>query len=135
MSSEERANDRPGHEVALTQLTPLAFLGRAAAVFPDKTAVVMGESRVTYRDFAAEVTRLARALQASGISPGDRVAYLCPNVPELLAAHFAVPLAGAVLVALNTRLSADEVLHPRPLRRETARGGQPVPLRCCAGPR
>lgn len=125
----------PGHEVAMTQLTPLAFLGRAAAVFPDKTAVVMGESRVTYRDLAAEVTRLARALQASGISPGDRVAYLCPNVPELLAAHFAVPLAGAVLVALNTRLSADEVLHPRPLRRETARGGQPVPLRCCAGPR
>ena len=52
---------------------------------------------------------MASALQASGIEPGDRVAYLCPNVAELLIAHFAVPLARGVLVALNTRLSAEEV--------------------------
>ncbi|MDP9434909.1 MAG: acyl--CoA ligase family protein [Actinomycetota bacterium] len=96
-------------DVHVTPLTPLAFLGRAAEVFPDKTAVVHGERRLTYRELAAEATRLARALQASGVSPGDRVAYLCPNTPEMLVAHFGVPLAGAVLVAINTRLNPEEV--------------------------
>ena len=56
-----------------------------------------------------KLTRIGRALQASGIEPGDRVAYLCPNIAELLIAHFAVPLAGGVLVAMNVRLSADEI--------------------------
>jgi fatty-acyl-CoA synthase len=95
--------------VSVTQLTPLHFLERTAEVFPDKTAIVDGERRIAYRDFAAEVTRVARGLQASGIRPGDRVAYLCPNIAEMLVAHFAVPLAGAVLVAVNTRLAPDEV--------------------------
>jgi len=95
--------------VHLSPLTPLAFLGRAADVFADHTAVVHGARRETYAELAAHVTRLARAFQSSGIAPGDRVAYLCPNIPELLAAHFAVPLAGAVLVAINTRLAPQEV--------------------------
>jgi fatty-acyl-CoA synthase len=90
-------------------LTPLRFLERSAAVFPDKLAIVCGDRRFTYREFADEATRVARALQASGIEPGDRVAYLCPNLAEMLIAHFAVPLAGSVLVAMNSRLSADEV--------------------------
>ncbi|GAA4241345.1 AMP-binding protein [Actinomadura meridiana] len=94
-----------------TALTPLAFLGRSAEVFPGKTAYVHGDRRVPYAEFAAEATRLANALRASGIGPGDRVAYLAPNVPELLVAHFGVPLAGAVLVAINTRLAPDEVRH------------------------
>ena len=97
--------------VSLTALTPLAFLGRSAEVFPDKTAVVHADRRMSYRDMAAEATRLARALQASGVGPGDRVAYLCPNIPEMLVAHFAVPLAGAVLVAINTRLSPEEIAY------------------------
>jgi acyl-CoA synthetase (AMP-forming)/AMP-acid ligase II len=80
-------------------------------VFADKTAIVHGSRRMTYREFADEATRLARALQASGIGPGDRVAFLCPNVPAELIAHFAVPLAGAVLVAINTRLSPQEVRY------------------------
>ncbi|WP_067468890.1 long-chain-fatty-acid--CoA ligase [Actinomadura macra] len=95
----------PGH----TPLTPLAFLGRSAAVFPGKTAYVYGGRRVGYAAFAAQVTRAAHALRALGIRPGDRVACLAPNVPELLVAHFAVPLAGAVLVAINTRLASEEV--------------------------
>src|SRR3954454_18523923 len=95
--------------VSFTALTPLALLGRSAEVFPDKTAVVHGDRRMSYRDLAADATRLARALQASGIGPGDRVAYLCPNIPEMLVAHFGVPLAGAVLVAINTRLSPEEI--------------------------
>ncbi|MGH8926526.1 MAG: acyl--CoA ligase family protein [Acidimicrobiia bacterium] len=94
---------------SVTQLTPLLFLERSAAVFPDKGAIVYGEQRLTYRQFATEVTRLARAFEATGIGSGDRVAFLMPNVPELLMAHFAVPLLGAVLVAINTRLSAPEI--------------------------
>lgn len=94
-----------------TPLTPLTFLRRSAEVFPDKTAIVYGERRQTYAEFAAEVTRVAHALHGSGIGPGDRVAYLLPNIPEMLVAHFAVPLAGAVLVAINTRLSTDEVRY------------------------
>ncbi|QXJ20158.1 long-chain-fatty-acid--CoA ligase [Actinomadura graeca] len=97
----------PGH----TALTPLAFLGRSAEVFPGKTAYVHGDRRVDYAAFAAEVTRAANALRALGIRPGDRVACLAPNVPELLIAHFAVPLAGAVLVAVNTRLAPEEVRY------------------------
>jgi fatty-acyl-CoA synthase len=92
-----------------TPLTPLAFLERSAGVFPEKTAIVYGERRVGYREFAAEATRLANALRASGVEPGDRVAYLLPNIPEMLVAHFGVPLAGAVLVAVNTRLAAAEI--------------------------
>ena len=94
-----------------TQLTPLAFLRRSADVYPDKTAIVYGERTHTYAEFAAEATRVAHALRGSGVEPGDRVAYLMPNVPEMLVAHFAVPLAGAVLVAINTRLSTDEVRY------------------------
>jgi acyl-CoA synthetase (AMP-forming)/AMP-acid ligase II len=97
--------------VSPAPLTPLRFLERSAEVFPDKTAIVDGERRVSYRDFARQATRLARALQALGLERGDRVAYLCPNTPELLVAHFGVPLAGAVLVAINTRLAADEVSY------------------------
>ena len=97
--------------VSHSSLTPLRFLERSAEVYPDKVAIVHGDRRTSYRDFASEATRLARALQASGIDPGDRVAYLCPNIPELLIAHFAVPLAGAVLVAINTRLAPEEVRY------------------------
>ncbi|NDU74698.1 long-chain-fatty-acid--CoA ligase [Actinomadura sp. DSM 109109] len=94
-----------------TALTPLAFLERSAQVFPGKTAYSYGDRRASYAEFAAETTRLANALRASGIQPGDRVAYLAPNIPELLVAHFAVPLAGAVLVAINTRLAPDEIRY------------------------
>jgi fatty-acyl-CoA synthase len=94
-----------------TPLTPLAFLERSAEVFGDKTAIVYGDRRTSYRDFAAEATRLANALRACGVRPGDRVAYLLPNIPEMLIAHFGVPLSGAVLVAINTRLAPAEIKH------------------------
>jgi fatty-acyl-CoA synthase len=90
-------------------LSPLRFLERSAEVFPDKLAVMCGERNLTYRELADETTRVARALIDSGVGPGDRVAYLCPNVAELLIAHFAVPLAGGVLVAINVRLAPREV--------------------------
>ncbi|WP_158885378.1 acyl--CoA ligase family protein [Amycolatopsis anabasis] len=94
-----------------TPLTPLAFLERSAEVFADKTAIVYGDRRTSYREFAAEATRLAHALRATGVGPGDRVAYLLPNIPEMLVAHFGVPLAGGVLVAINTRLAPAEIRH------------------------
>jgi fatty-acyl-CoA synthase len=97
--------------VSYTALSPLSFLERSARVWPGKTAVIYGARRLTYSELAAEAQRVARALQASGVAPGDRVAYLMPNLPEMLIAHYAVPLAGAVLVAVNTRLTAEEVAY------------------------
>ena len=97
--------------VSYTALTPLSFLERSARVWPEKVAVIYGSRRLTYPEFAAGAQRMARALRASGIRPGDRVAYLMPNLPEMLIAHFAVPLAGAVLVAINIRLTAEEISY------------------------
>ncbi|MGW6374652.1 long-chain-fatty-acid--CoA ligase [Rhodococcus sp. NPDC055112] len=91
-----------------SELSPLRFLERSAAVFPDRTAIIHGHRHYTYREFAAEVEQLAHALRGR-IDPGDRVAYLSPNTPELLMAHFAVPLAGGVLIALNSRLAGPEL--------------------------
>jgi fatty-acyl-CoA synthase len=99
------------NEVPFTPLTPLGFLERSAEVFPDKSAIVYGDRELTYREFAQQATRLGQALKASGIEPGDRVAFLAPNIPEMLVAHFGVPLIGAVLVAINTRLAPEEVRY------------------------
>ena len=81
-----------------TPLSPLSFLARSAAVWPDKQAVVYGDTSWTYREFADEVQVMARALAASGVEPGDRVAYVLPNVPQMLAAHYAVPALGAASI-------------------------------------
>ncbi len=92
-------------------MTPLVMLERTARVYPDKEAVVYGEQRLDWRTFAELAGRFAAALQRAGIEGGDRVAVLLPNVPVHLASTFAVPLAGAVLVAINTRLAASEVAY------------------------
>jgi fatty-acyl-CoA synthase len=89
-------------------LTPLRFLERSAEVFPNKPAIIYGERRLSYVEFRQAAERMALAIRAR-IDPGDRVVFLAPNIPELLIAHDAVPLAGGVLVALNPRLSRDEV--------------------------
>ena len=89
-------------------LNPVGFLRRSAEVFPGKTAVIYGSRRHTYSEFAGAAERLAAAIRER-IEPGDRVAFLAPNIPEMLIAHFAVPLSGGVLVALNSRLSATEI--------------------------
>jgi fatty-acyl-CoA synthase len=92
-----------------TELTPVSFLKRSAYMFPDKTAVVHGDRRYTYQEFEERVNRLASRLRDEGFQKGDRIAFLCPNIPPMLEAHFAVPAADLVLVAINTRLSAGEV--------------------------
>jgi fatty-acyl-CoA synthase len=98
-------------DVWVAPLTPRSFLERSLRVFPKRTAVVYGETRYSYAQFAERVQRLAGALLAAGVLPGDRVAFLCPNTPPLLEAHHACPLIGAVLVAINTRLSAEEISY------------------------
>ena len=97
--------------VSYAAQTPLSFLERSARVWPNKVAVIYGSRRLTYAEFAAEARRVAGALRAAGVEPGDRVAYMMPNLPEMLVAHFAVPLAGGILVAINTRLTAEEVSY------------------------
>src|SRR5215210_4514973 len=100
--------ERQQEKVYRTELTPVSFLRRSAYVFPDKTAVVHGDRRYTYKEFEERVNRLASGLREAGLRKGDRVAFLAPNIPPLLEAHFAVPAAGYVLVPINTRLSSEE---------------------------
>ncbi|ABB16086.1 acyl--CoA ligase family protein [Carboxydothermus hydrogenoformans] len=98
-------------EVNRQLLTPLWFLKRAAYVFPEKTAVVDGERRFTYREFKERVNRLASALKKYGIGKWDKVAYLAPNIHPFLEGHYGVPLARGVLVSINTRLKSNEILY------------------------
>ena len=93
----------------ISVLTPLEFLARSGSVYRDYAAVVDEERRVSYAELQSRVHRLASALARAGINPGDRVAVLCRNRLAALECHFAVPLAGAVLVMLNTRLQAGEI--------------------------
>ncbi len=96
-------------KVSITELTPSIMLERSADVFGSKTAIIYENRRLSYADFRDETIRTARALMAAGVGKGDRVAYLMPNLPEMLIAHFSVPLIPAVLVAINTRLSGAEI--------------------------
>ncbi|MEQ9554911.1 MAG: acyl-CoA synthetase [Rhodospirillales bacterium] len=89
--------------------TPLSFLTWAAAVYPDQVAAVHGARRITYGDMLIRCRRLAGALAARGIGRGDAVSVMGANTPELLEAHFGIPMAGAVLNALNTRLDAPTI--------------------------
>jgi fatty-acyl-CoA synthase len=91
-----------------SQLTPASFLDRSAVVFGDRLAIVDGGRRFRYGEFADRAHRLAGALAAAGVRPGDRVAALCANSHVMLELHNGVPFAGAVLVPMNIRLSADE---------------------------
>ena len=87
-------------------LSPLSFLKRSAHVYPNKVAVIHGDRRYTYAQFYERCRRLASALAARGIGEGDTVAVLAPNIPEMLECHFAVPMLGAILNAINIRLDA-----------------------------
>jgi fatty-acyl-CoA synthase len=98
-------------EVCRSHLTPLRFLQRSASVFRTKKAIVYGDRSWTYPEFAARVNRLASALRAAGIAKDDRVAAILPNIPQMLEAHFGVPLSGGILVPINTRLSAGEMVY------------------------
>jgi len=90
-------------------LSPIGFLMRSAAVYPNRLAVVHGERRYSWREALERCRRLASALSARGVRRGDTVALMAPNIPEAFEAHFGVPMAGAVLNALNIRLDPDTI--------------------------
>jgi fatty-acyl-CoA synthase len=101
--------DLPKNAANYVPLTPLSFLARTAAVYPDLPAVVHGEKRWSWRETEARCRRLAAGLAVLGVGRGDVVAFMAPNIPPLFEAHFAVPMLGAVLNALNTRLDAETI--------------------------
>ena len=90
-------------------LSPVSFLKRAAQIYPQRVAVIHGARRFTYGEMAERCRRLASALARAGVAPGDTVAILAPNTPEMLEAHYGVPMAGAVLCTVNIRLDAPAV--------------------------
>ena len=98
---KNRANHAP--------LTPLLFLERAASVYPDLPSVVHGATRFTWRETYARCRRLASALARHGIGKNDTVSVMLPNTPPMVEAHFGVPMCGAVLNSLNTRLDAETI--------------------------
>src|SRR5438874_276725 len=87
-------------------LTPLTLLERAASVFPERIAIIHGPLRRTYAEFHTRARRLASALAGRGIVRGDTVAAILANTPAMLECHYGVPMTGAVLNTLNTRLDA-----------------------------
>ncbi|MDE2230256.1 MAG: acyl-CoA synthetase [Alphaproteobacteria bacterium] len=87
-------------------LSPLGFIARAAAIYPDRAAVVHGTRRYSWTESYARCRRLASALQQRGVGKGDTVAVMAANTPEAFEVHFGVPMTGAVLNALNVRLDA-----------------------------
>jgi len=93
------------------ELSPLTFLPRAAEIYPQRVAVIHGSARITYAQFLERALRLASALAKRGVQRGDVVSAMLPNVPAMLDAHYGVPMLGAVLNAINTRLDADTVSY------------------------
>ena len=108
-ASHPYAHDLDKNPANYQPLTPLTFLERSASTFPDTVAIIHGERRITYREFYARCRRLASALKKRGIGVGDTVAVLAPNIPAMLDAHYGVAMIGAVLNAVNYRLSAQEI--------------------------
>jgi fatty-acyl-CoA synthase len=103
---EAHLDKNPGNYAALS---PLTFIERSAAVYPEHTAVIHGDLRFTWAETYGRCQRLAGALAGRGIGRGDAVAIMAPNTPAMYEAHFGVPMAGAVLNALNVRLDADTI--------------------------
>ena len=99
--AKTRANYQP--------LTPLVFLQRAASVHPDQVAIIHGKTQTTYAEFYARSRKLASSLAARGIGTGDTVSVMLANTPAMLEAHYGVPMTGAVLHAINTRLDASAI--------------------------
>jgi fatty-acyl-CoA synthase len=111
LSATAGAAGAVAENVFRSELNPVDFLHRAAYIYPDKTAVVSGHQRYSYRELAERSWRLANALRSAGLRKEDRVATLLFNSPAMLEAHFGVPAAGGILVAVNYRLSSAEIAY------------------------
>ncbi len=101
--------DLPRNEANFAPLSPLSFIERTAEVYPDRLAIVHGGLRQTWAQTYVRTRQLASALQRAGIGKNDTVAVMLPNTPPMVEAHFGVPMAGAVLNTLNTRLDPEAI--------------------------
>src|SRR6476660_1284187 len=101
--------DLPRTAANFSPMSPLSFIERAAQVYPDKPAIVHGELRRSWSEHYARCRQLASALVRHGIGKGDTVAAILPNTPPMAEAHFGIPMSGAVLNALNTRLDPQTI--------------------------
>ena len=110
-TGDASASQAGANKVFRTELNPVDFLRRAAYMYPAKTAVVDGERRYSYRELAERSWRLANALRSAGLAKADRVAALLLNSAPMLEAHFGVPAAGGILVAVNNRLAGPEIAY------------------------
>jgi fatty-acyl-CoA synthase len=108
--SDERGARIPD-SVSFLNMHPGLFLNRSAQVYPNKSAIIYGDRSYSYTEFDERISLLAGAFVKSGVNPGDRVAYLVPNIPEMLEGHYGPMRMGAVLVAINIRLSSREIGH------------------------
>ena len=97
--------------VSYESLNPVSFLDRSAFVYPDKPAIVYNDKSYSYSEFSNRVDKLASALKQAGVEKGDRVGFLVPNIPEMLEGHYGPMRLGAVLVAINIRLSPREIAY------------------------
>ncbi len=111
MTLEHFEDNLPRTDANHVPLSPVSFLRRARDVYPDLPAVIYGERHYTWRELYERCVRLASALSAQGIGKGDTVSIMAANTPELIEAHFGVPMAGAVLNTINTRLDADTLAY------------------------
>ncbi len=103
------SQDLPRTEANFAPISPLSFIERTAEVYPNRLAVVHGDLLRTWSEVYARCRQLASALQKAGVGKGDTVAVMLPNTPPMVEAHFGIPMAGAVLNALNTRLDPETV--------------------------
>ena len=101
--------DLPRNPANFAPISPLSFIERAADVYPQRLAIIHGDLRRTWSEVYTRCRRLASALASHGIGKGDTVAVMLPNTPAMVEAHFGIPMCGAVLNALNTRLDAETV--------------------------
>ena len=103
------AQDLDRNDANYAALTPVSFLARTSYIWPERTAVIHGPRRYTWKETYERSRRLASALAGQGIGVGDTVAVMLANTPEMIEAHFGVPMSGGVLNTLNTRLDAEAI--------------------------
>jgi len=109
MTANPYETDLDRNPANFVALTPLSFIERTAAVYPDRVAIIHGSFRQTWRQTYERCRRLASALAGMGLGPGDTVSIMLPNIPAMCEVHFGVPMCGAVLNTLNTRLDAESI--------------------------
>ncbi|WP_256213606.1 AMP-binding protein [Sphingobium sp. YR768] len=109
MSLDLDADYLQRREANFQPLTPINFLLRSAQVFADRTAIIYGDIRYSWREYERRCRRLASAIRDAGVRSGETVAVLSPNTPAMLEAHFGIPMSGAILTTVNTRLDASAI--------------------------